>query len=52
MRTMLSSETSYHYNQSVGTIAELEVIRIIAHLTVGMFIVAENSLQTGLEGLC
>lgn len=48
---MLSPQTSYHYNQSVGTVAKLEVIRIIAHLTVGIFIVGENSPQTGFEGL-
>lgn len=40
--TMLSSQTSYNSNQTVGTVAKLEVIRIIAHLTVGVFTVAEK----------
>ncbi len=34
---MLSPQTSYHYNQTVGIVAKLDMIRITGHLTVGVF---------------
>lgn len=43
--------TRYHYNKSVGTAKNLEVIRIIALLRIGVFIVAANLQQIASEGL-